>query len=138
MDDEIALVAASVEGRVVITISDVESYGSERRLIEDSTDEDNDDDNEGVTEGIEMPFAPERRAVEVDASSATLTKVGPISTPAVDKFYNAAGKAPHPDVILAKQESGRWAAQEEWKRRKHQERELAMLQLVRFRSRPFG
>ena len=30
VDNEIALVSATVEGRMVINISDVESYGSER------------------------------------------------------------------------------------------------------------
>ena len=49
VDDGIALVAAFVEGRVVINISDVESYGSERRLIGDSTDENNNVDDKGVT-----------------------------------------------------------------------------------------
>ena len=29
VDDEIAVVAASVEGKVIINVSDVESYGSE-------------------------------------------------------------------------------------------------------------
>ena len=51
VDDEIALVAASMKGTVVINVSDVESYGSEYRLIGDSTDEDNDEDDEGVTQG---------------------------------------------------------------------------------------
>ena len=39
-------------------------------MIGDSTDEDSNDDDEGVAHGVEMPFAPERRAVEVDAPSA--------------------------------------------------------------------
>ena len=34
---------------MVNNVSNVESYGSERWLIRDSTDEDNDDDNKGVT-----------------------------------------------------------------------------------------
>ena len=49
--------------------------------------------------------------------------------PAVDDFYNATGKASHPNAIVPKQESDWWAAHEEWKRRKAQERELAALQL---------
>ena len=49
VDDKIALVAASVEGKVVININDIESYGLERRLIGDSTDEDRDDNDKGVT-----------------------------------------------------------------------------------------
>ena len=129
VDDEIALVPATVEGRVVINISDVESYCSVRRLLGDSSDRDSDDDDKGVTHGVEMPSAPERRAVEVDAPSAALIRAGVASAPAVDDFYNAAGKAPHPDTIVQKQESGWWAAYEERKRRKAQERELAALQL---------
>ena len=35
VDDKIALVSATVEGRMVINVSDVESYGSERRLLGD-------------------------------------------------------------------------------------------------------
>ena len=49
MDNEIALVAAFVKGKVVINVSDIESYGSECQLIVDFTDEDNNDDDEGVT-----------------------------------------------------------------------------------------
>ena len=91
MNEEIAVVAASVEGNEVINISDVESYGFEHLLIGDSTDEDNDKDNEGVTQGVEMPSALERCAIEVDAPSAAATKAGPASTPAGDEFYNAIG-----------------------------------------------
>ena len=47
VDNEIVLVAASVEGKMVINISDIDSYGSEHRLIRDSMDEDNVDDNKG-------------------------------------------------------------------------------------------
>ena len=49
MDNGIALVATFVEGKVVINISDVESYNSERRLIRDSTVEDSNDNDEGIT-----------------------------------------------------------------------------------------
>ena len=115
VDDEITLVPATVEGRVVINVSDVESYGSERRLIGDSTDEDSDNDNKRVTHRVEMPSAPERRAVEVDAFSTTSTEAGPTSAPAEDNFYNSTRKAPHPDTIVSKQKSGWWAACKEWK-----------------------
>ena len=89
-------------GRMVINISDIESYSSERRLLGDSLDEDNDDDDEGITHGVEMPSAQERRAMEVDAPFAALTGAGPASTPTMDDFYNAAGKAPHPNAIVPK------------------------------------
>ena len=52
MDDEIALVPTSMEGRVVINVSDVESYGLERPLIGDSTVEDSDDDDKGSHTGL--------------------------------------------------------------------------------------
>ena len=113
MDDEIALVPASVERRVVISVSDVESYDSERQLIGDSTNEDIDNDDKGITHGIEMPSASESRAVEMDAPFAASTKAGPTSALAVENFYNAVGKAPHSDAIVPKQESGWWAARDE-------------------------
>ena len=130
VDDEIALVSATVEGRMVINVSDVESYGSERRLLGDSSDDDNEDDDEGITHGVEMPSAPEHLAMDVDAPSAASTGASPASTPPVDDFYNAAGKAPHlADAIVPKQELGWWTARKERKQRKAQERELAALQL---------
>ena len=111
------------------TLYDVESYGSERRLLGDSSDGDSDDDDKRITHGVEMPSSPEPRPMEVDAPFVASTGVGPVSAPTVDDFYNAARKAPHPDTIVPKQESGWWAACEERKRRKAQERELAALQL---------
>ena len=65
----------------------------------------------------------------MDAPSATLTEASPMSTHAVDEFYNVAGKVPHPDGIISKWESGWWAALEERKQRKAQEQELAALHL---------
>ena len=129
VDNEIALVPAIVEGKMVVNVSDIESYGLERRLLGDSLDEDNDDDDEEVTHEVEMPFASEPRPMEVDAPFSTLTGASPMSAPVVDDFYNAAGKAPHPETIIPMQESGWWAACEERKRKKAQERELAVLQL---------
>ena len=118
VDDEIALVPAPVEGRIVINVSDVESYDSGRHLLGDSSDGNSDNDDEGVTHGVEMPFAPEPRPMEVDAPSTTLTGAGPVSAPAEDNFYNATKKALHPNSIVLKQESGWWAIREERKRRK--------------------
>ena len=98
-------------------------------MLGDSPSEDNDDNDEGVMHGVEMPSALEPCPMEVDAPSATLTRTGPASTPVVDNFYKAAGKALHPDAIVPKQESDWWAAREERKWRKAQEQELATLQL---------
>ena len=121
VDDEIALVPTTVEGRMVINVSDIESYDLERRLLGDSSDGDSDDDDEGVMHGVEMPSAPEPRPMEVDASSTASTGADPSSALAEDDFYNAAGKAPHLDTIVPKQELGWWATHEERKRRKAQE-----------------
>ena len=86
MDDEITLVAAFVEGKVVINVRDIESYGSEPQLIEDSTNEDIDDDDKGVTQGVEMPSALEPHALYVDAPSAASTKAVPTSTPTMVSY----------------------------------------------------
>ena len=127
VDQEVVVVTALVEGRIVINVSDVESYGTGRHLLGDSSD--NDDDDEEVSHGVEMPSAPEPRPMEVDAPSAASIGAGPVSPPAEDDFYNAAGKASHPNAIVPKQESGCWAAREERKRKKAQELEQAALQL---------
>ena len=69
-------------------------------MLGDSSD--SDDDDEGVSHGIEMSAATEPRPMEVDAPSAASTGAGSTSAPAEDDFYNAAGKAPHPDAIVPK------------------------------------
>ena len=91
---------APMEGRIVINVSDVESYGTKPHLLGDSSDSNNND--EGVSHGVEMPLASEPRPMEVDAPSATLTGAGQSSAPVEDDFYNAAGRAPHPDAIVPK------------------------------------
>ena len=106
VDEEITLVTAPVEGRIVINVSDIESYGTRPHLLGDSLNGDNDDDDEGVSHRVEMPSAPEPRPMEVDAPSAALTGAGLMLAPAEDDFYNASGKALHPDAIVPKQESG--------------------------------
>ena len=40
--------------------------------------------------------------MEVDAPFAASIGADPMSAPAKDEFYNAAGKAPHPDAIVQK------------------------------------
>ena len=129
VDEVIALVTAPMEGKIVINVSDVESYGTGPHLLGDSSDGDSDDDDEGVSYGIEMLSAPEPRPIEVDATTVASTGADPVSAPAEDNFYNDVGKAPHPDAIVPKEESGWWATREEQKRRKAQEREQAALQL---------
>ena len=100
VDEQVEVVAPPVEGRIVINVSDVESYGTKPHLLGDSLD--SDDNDEEVSHGVEMPFARDPRPMEVDAPSAASTGAGPVSAPAEDDFYNAAGKAPHPDAIVLK------------------------------------
>ena len=125
MDKQVEVVTAPVEGRIVINVTNVESYGTKPHLLGDSSD--SKDNDEGISHGVEMPPASEPRRMEVDAPSDASTRVGQSSTPAEDDFYNAAGRAPHLDAIVPKQESGWWAAREERKRKKAQEQEQAAL-----------
>ena len=127
VDEGIAVVMAPVEARIVINVSDVESYGRKPHLLGNLSD--SDDDDEGVSHGVEISSAQEPRPMEVDAPSGASTGAGQSSAPTEDDFYNAAGKVPHRDSIVPKQESGWWAAREERKRKKAQEREQAALQL---------
>ena len=127
VDKQVEVVIAPVEGRIVINVSDIKSYGTKPHLLGDSSD--SDDNDEGVSHGVEMPIAPEPRPMEVDASCAASTGAGQSSAPTEDDFYNAAGRASHPDAIVPKQESGWWAAHEERKRKKAQKQEQAALQL---------
>ena len=116
MDKQVEVVTAPVEGRILINVSDVESYDSKRHLLGDLSD--SNDDDKGVSHGVEMLSAMEPCPMEVDAPSTALTGASPMSAPAKDDFYNATGKAPHPDAIVPKQESGWWAAREERKQKK--------------------
>ena len=127
VDEQVKVVTAPVEGRIVINVSDIESYGTKPHLLGDSSD--SDDNDEGVSHGVEMPPAPEPRPMEVDAPSAASTGAGPVSALTEDDFYNAVGRALHLDAIVPKQESGWWVACKERKRKKAQEREQATLQL---------
>ena len=74
VDEQVEVVMAPVEGRIVINVNDVESYGTKPHLLGDSSD--SDDNDEGVSHGVEMPPASEPRPMEVDAPSATSTGAG--------------------------------------------------------------
>ena len=104
MDKQVEVVSPPVEGRIVINVSDVESYDSTRHLLGDSSD--SDDDDKGISHSVEMPSATEPLPMEVDAPSVASIGASSRSAPAKDDFYNAAGKAPHPDAVVPKQESG--------------------------------
>ena len=127
VEEQVEVVTAPMEGRIVINISNVESYGTKPHLLGDSSN--SDDNDEGVSHGVEMPPTPEPRPMEVDAPSTALTGAGPVSAPAEDDFYNVAERALHSDAIVPKQESGWWVARHERKWKKAQEREQAALQL---------
>ena len=74
VDEQVEVVAPPVEGRIVINVSDVESYDSTRHLLGDSSD--SDDDDEGILHGVEMPSATEPLPMEVDAPSVASTGAG--------------------------------------------------------------
>ena len=50
VDEQVAVVTAPVEGRIVINVSDVESYGTRQHLLGDSSD--SDDDDKGSCTGL--------------------------------------------------------------------------------------
>ena len=136
VEEQVEVVTAPVEGRIVINVSDVESYGTTPHLLGDSSDSDNND--KGVSHRVEMPPAPEPCPMEVDAPSAASTGVGPVSAPAEDDFYNAAGRAPHPDAIVSSRSRvGRLLARSGSGRRLKSESKLCS-SFVRLRSRPLA
>ena len=106
VDEEIAVVTAPVEGRIVINVSDVESYGTGRHLLGDSLDGDSNDADKGVSCGVEMPSAPEPCPMELDAPSTASTGAGPVSAPAKDDFYNAESEGPGPSKKRRKSLTG--------------------------------
>ena len=114
--DGTARVFPSAREVEVINCSDVESCDIERHLLGDSTDGDSDDNDVGVNSGVPLPVTHPSigggPAPALDFVPTASTDAAPLSTPAVDEFYNAAGKAPHSDAIIPKTESGWWANRE--------------------------
>ena len=115
--DETIGVLPSVDEVEVINWSDVESCNFKRHLLGDSTNGDSDDDDVGINNDVPLSAAvepllpmtdPSTRAcpaLALDFVPTASTNAALSSTPSVDKFYNAAGKAPHPKAIIPK-ESG--------------------------------
>ena len=111
--EDIAVVAPSAIEVAVINCSDIDSCNS-KRLLGDSTDEDSNGDNVGVDKGVQLPAAPAPGLNVVDPALAppTASVVGSLplastvaassSIPAMDEFYNTAGKALHPESIVPK------------------------------------
>ena len=137
--DGTARVFPSAREVEVINCSDVESYNIEKHLLGDSIDGDNDDDDVGVNSSVPMPAthpsAGGGPTPALDFVPTASTDAAPLSTPAVDEFYNAVGKAPHPDAIISKTESGWWPNRELRKQRKAEEKAKAALELQQIQER---
>ena len=57
-----------------------------------------------------------------------------VRAPVEDEFYSAVGKAPHPDSVIPKVESGWWKNREMRKKRKAEERAKVELELQKMRE----
>ena len=123
----------------VINCSDVEFCDMQRHLLGDSTDGDSDDNDVGVNSGVALPATHPSPGggltPALDCVPIASTDAAGVSTPAVDEFYNAAGKAPHPDAIIPKTESGWWAKRELRKQKKAEEKAKAALELQQIQER---
>ena len=115
---KVAVVVPFVEEVEVINCTNKESCNSKRHMLENSTDGACNDNNEGVNKGIPLSAALKRHMsvadLAMDAPHAPILDVvrvflinaAPLSTPAMDKFYNIVVKAPHPKAIISKKELG--------------------------------
>ena len=74
-------------------------------------------------------------AFDVGSLPPASTVAASSSIPAMDEFYNAAGKAPHPESIVPKQEFGWWANREMQKQRKAEERANIARELQRIQEK---
>ena len=137
--DEIALVEQTFTERVLINCSDISSCDSQRPLLGESTDGDSDQDENGMDQGVTLPTAEDLQRLEsvlvarppVDDQSRPIAvnAKADVRAPVEDEFYNAAGKAPHPDSVIPKVESGWWKNRDMRKKRKAEERAKAELEL---------
>ena len=96
---EIVVVAPSIVEVEVINCSDIDSCNS-KGLLGDSTNEESDDNDDSVNKGVPLPAAPMPKLNAVDPVLAPPTTSS--SIPAMNEFYNAAGKALHPKSIIPK------------------------------------
>ena len=123
----------------VINCSDVESCDMQRHLLGDSTDGDSDDNDVGMNSGVALPVTHPSPggglAPALDCVPTASTDAAGVSTPAIDEFYNAAGKAPHLDTIIPKTESGWWAKRELRKQKKAEEKAKAALEFQQIQER---
>ena len=137
--DGTARVFLSAREMEVINYSDVESCDMQRHLLGDSTDGNSDDNNVGMNNGVALPAthpsAGGGPAPALDCVPTASTDAACLSTPAADEFYNAAGKAPHPNAIIPKTESGWWAKRELRKQKKAKEKAKVALELQQIQER---
>ena len=144
--DEIALVEQTFTERVVINCSDISSCDSQRPLLRESSDGDSDEDEGGVDQGVTLPTVedlqwplPESILVahppDDDHSRPVAANAGAdVRAPVEDEFYNAAGKAPHPNAVIPKVELEWWKNRKMRKKRKAEERSKAELELQKMRE----
>ena len=130
----------------MINCSDISSCDSQRPLLGESTNGDSDEDEGGVDQGVTLPAAedlqrplPESvlvaRPPANDQSRPIAANAGAdVRAPVEDEFYNAVGKAPHPNAVIPKVESGWWKNRKMLKKRKAEERAKAKLELQKMRE----
>ena len=131
----------------IVNLSDVESDDG-KHLIGDLSDE-SDHDDEGVDQGISVP-APPMATIAPSVDSSQSPTVPPMMGESAmqqlqnsaepvegDTFRNAAGKAPHPDAIVWKVESGWWAKRELKKKLKAEQKAVVELELMCLKEQNF-
>ena len=131
----------------IVNLSDVESDDA-KHLIGDSSNE-SDHDDEGVDQGISVP-APSMATIAPSVDSSQSPIVPPMTGESAmqqlensaepvegNTFHNVAGKAPHPDTIVPKVESGWWAKRELKKKQKAEQKAAAKLELMRLKEENF-
>ena len=130
----------------MINCSNISSCDSQRSLLGESTDGDSDEDDGGVDQGVTLHAAADlqsplaesiidARPPSDDHSCPTASNAGAdVRALVEDEFYNSAGKAPRPDAIIPKVESGWWKNCKMRKKRKAEERAKAELELQKIRE----
>ena len=101
----------------MINCKDISSCDLQRCLLGESTNGDSDEDGKDVDQGIALPAAANLQHPMLESMldarpppndhSHRVAVIAAIDVlaPLVDKFYNVAGKAPHPDAVIPKIES---------------------------------
>ena len=97
-----------------------------------------------MDQGVTLPVAEDlqrhesvlvaRPAADDQSCPIAANAKADVRAPVDDEFYNAAGKAPHPDSIIPKVESGWWKNCKMRKKRKVEERAKVELELQKMRE----